>query len=115
VLVAFLLRQIWNAARINPRGLALFRHPPRFDHIGEHRSVDKLRSGLILQHPWQGKSPAGLTGNQSLGREVAQMLRLIVDSAFGAAILMSSAVFAQVPADPNNPNENLLDAMTPPA
>ena len=43
------------------------------------------------------------------------MLRLIVASAFGAAILMSSAVFAQVPADPINPNENLPDAMTPPA
>ena len=42
------------------------------------------------------------------------MLRLIVASAFGAAILMSSAVFAQA-ADPNNPNENLPDAMTPPA
>jgi hypothetical protein len=34
----------------------------------------------------------------------------IVASAFGAAVLMSSAVFAQVPADPSNPNENLPDA-----
>jgi glc operon protein GlcG len=41
------------------------------------------------------------------------MLRLIVASAFGAAVLMSLAAFAQVPADPNNPNENLPDAMTP--
>lgn len=43
------------------------------------------------------------------------MLRLIVASAFGAAVLMSPAVFAQVPADPNNPDENLPDAMTLPA
>jgi glc operon protein GlcG len=43
------------------------------------------------------------------------MRRLIVASAFGAALLMSSAVFAQVPADANNPNENLPDAMAPPA
>jgi hypothetical protein len=34
----------------------------------------------------------------------------IVASAFGAAVLISSAVFAQVPADPSNPNENLPDA-----
>ena len=43
------------------------------------------------------------------------MLRLIVASAVGAAVLMSSGVFAQVPAYPNNPNENFPDAMTPPA
>src|SRR4029453_3261973 len=43
------------------------------------------------------------------------MGRLIVASAFGAAVLMSSAVFAQVPADPNNPNKNLPDARTPAA
>jgi hypothetical protein len=111
-LVAFLLRQIWNAARINPRYSAILRVSTIWANIDR---LDKLRSGLILQHPWQDKTPAGLTGNQSLGREVAQMLRLIVASAFGAAVLMSSAVFAQVPADPNNPNENLPDAMTPPA
>ena len=33
---------------------------------------------------------------------------------FGAALLMSSAAFAQVPADPNNPNEAVPDAMTQP-
>jgi hypothetical protein len=43
------------------------------------------------------------------------MRHLIVASAFGAAVLMSPAVFAQVPADPNNPDENLPDAMTLPA
>jgi len=31
---------------------------------------------------------------------------------FGAALLMSSGAFAQVPADPNNPNEAVPDAMT---
>ena len=31
---------------------------------------------------------------------------------FCAALLMSSAAFAQVPADPNNPNEAVPDAMT---
>lgn len=40
---------------------------------------------------------------------------LSIAGAFGAALLLSSATFAQVPADPNNPNENLPDAMTPPA
>ena len=34
--------------------------------------------------------------------------------AFGAALLLSSGAFAQVPADPNNPNEAIPDAMTPP-
>ena len=33
---------------------------------------------------------------------------------FGAALLMSSVAFAQVPADPNNPNEAVPDAMTQP-
>ena len=33
--------------------------------------------------------------------------------AFGAALLMSSGAFAQVPADPNNPNEAVPDAMAP--
>ena len=33
---------------------------------------------------------------------------------FGAALLMSSAAFAQVPADPNNPNEAVPDTMTLP-
>ena len=31
--------------------------------------------------------------------------------ALGAALLMSSSAFAQVPADPNNPNEAIPDAM----
>ena len=33
--------------------------------------------------------------------------------ALGAALLMSSGAFAQVPADPNNPNEAVPDAMAP--
>ena len=33
--------------------------------------------------------------------------------ALGAALLMSSGAFAQVPADPNNPNENIPDTMAP--
>ena len=41
------------------------------------------------------------------------MRRLIMASAFGAGVLMSSAVFAQVPADPNNPNENVPDTLSP--
>ncbi|MGA9082929.1 MAG: heme-binding protein, partial [Pseudolabrys sp.] len=38
----------------------------------------------------------------------------VLAGAFGAALLMSSGVFAQVPADPNNPNEAIPDAMAPP-
>ena len=38
----------------------------------------------------------------------------VMASIFGAALLMSSATFAQVPADPNNPNEAVPDAMTQP-
>ncbi|MFZ0068067.1 MAG: heme-binding protein [Pseudolabrys sp.] len=34
--------------------------------------------------------------------------------ALGAALLMSSGAFAQVPADSNNPNEAVPDAMAPP-
>ena len=33
--------------------------------------------------------------------------------AVGVALMMSSGAFAQVPADPNNPNEAVPDAMTP--
>jgi glc operon protein GlcG len=33
--------------------------------------------------------------------------------ALGAALLMSSGAFAQVPADPNNPNEAIPDVMNP--
>ena len=40
---------------------------------------------------------------------------LTIAGALGAALLLSSAAVAQVPADPNNPNENLPDAMTPPS
>lgn len=44
------------------------------------------------------------------------MRRLTVPAgAFGAALLMSSGVLAQVPPDPNNPNETVPDAMNPPA
>ncbi|HEY6859162.1 MAG TPA: heme-binding protein [Pseudolabrys sp.] len=34
--------------------------------------------------------------------------------AFGAALLLSLGAFAQVPADPNNPNEAIPDGLTPP-
>jgi uncharacterized protein GlcG (DUF336 family) len=34
--------------------------------------------------------------------------------AFGVALLMSTGAFAQVPADPSNPNEAIPDALTPP-
>jgi glc operon protein GlcG len=34
--------------------------------------------------------------------------------ALGVALLMSTGAFAQVPADPANPNEAIPDAMTPP-
>jgi glc operon protein GlcG len=43
------------------------------------------------------------------------MRLLTMAGALGAALLMSSAAFAQVPADPNNPNEAIPDAMNPPA
>src|ERR1043165_3119144 len=33
--------------------------------------------------------------------------------AVGAALLLTSGAFAQVPADPNNPNEAVPDAMSP--
>ena len=41
------------------------------------------------------------------------MRRLTVFAGVLGAALLSSGVFAQVPADPNNPNENLPEAMTP--
>ena len=37
----------------------------------------------------------------------------VLAGALSAALLMSSGAFAQVPPDPNNPNENIPDAMTP--
>ena len=44
------------------------------------------------------------------------MLRLnVLAGALGAALLMNSGAFAQVAADPNNPNETVPDAMNPPA
>jgi glc operon protein GlcG len=39
----------------------------------------------------------------------------VLAGAVGAALLMSSGAFAQVPADPNNPNENVPDTMNPTA
>jgi glc operon protein GlcG len=36
-----------------------------------------------------------------------------IAGALGAVLLMGSATFAQVPPDPNNPNENIPDALTP--
>src|SRR4029079_2431861 len=36
----------------------------------------------------------------------------VMAGVFSAALMMSSATFAQVPADPNNPNEAVPDAMT---
>jgi glc operon protein GlcG len=43
------------------------------------------------------------------------MSHLAIAGALSAALLMSSAALAQVPADPNNPNEAIPDAMNPPA
>ncbi len=37
----------------------------------------------------------------------------VLAGAFGTALLMSSGAFAQVPADPNNPNEAVPDALSP--
>ena len=37
----------------------------------------------------------------------------ILAGAFGAALLMNCGAFAQVAADPNNPNEAVPDAMAP--
>jgi hypothetical protein len=34
--------------------------------------------------------------------------------ALGVALMTATGAFAQVPPDPNNPNENLPEAMTPP-
>jgi glc operon protein GlcG len=38
----------------------------------------------------------------------------VLAGAIGAALLLSSGAFAQVPADPNNPNEAIPDGLTPP-
>ena len=38
----------------------------------------------------------------------------VLAGALGAALLMSSGAFAQVPADPNNPNEAIPEASNPP-
>jgi len=44
------------------------------------------------------------------------MYRLnMLAGAVGAALLMSTGAFAQVPADPSNPNESVPDTMNPPA
>jgi glc operon protein GlcG len=37
----------------------------------------------------------------------------VLAGALGAVLLMSSGAFAQVPADPNNPNEKVPEAMNP--
>ena len=43
------------------------------------------------------------------------MYRLtVMAGALGVALLISSGAFAQVPADPNNPNEKVPEAMNPP-
>lgn len=39
----------------------------------------------------------------------------VLAGALGAALLVSSGAYAQVPADPNNPNEAVPDAFNPPA
>ena len=39
----------------------------------------------------------------------------VLAGVFGAALLMSSGAFAQVPADPNNPNETIPDAIDLPS
>lgn len=39
----------------------------------------------------------------------------MIAGALGVALLMSTGAFAQVPADPANPNEKIPDAMNPPA
>src|SRR5215813_7196040 len=60
------------------------------------------------------RSPAGSTGKiNHLGGSPMHRLSVMA-GIFGAALLMSSAAFAQVPADPNNPNEAVPDAMTQP-
>jgi glc operon protein GlcG len=38
----------------------------------------------------------------------------VLAGALGAALLLSSGALAQVPADPNNPNEAVPDALSPP-
>jgi len=43
------------------------------------------------------------------------MRRLMMSAAaLGAALLLSAGAFAQVPADPNNPNEKIPDKLSPP-
>lgn len=39
---------------------------------------------------------------------------MMMAGALGVALVMSSGAFAQVPPDPNNPNEKVPDAMNPP-
>ena len=40
---------------------------------------------------------------------------MMMAGALGVALMMGSSAFAQVPADPNNPNEKVPEAMNPPA
>lgn len=40
-------------------------------------------------------------------------MRCLMVAALGAALMTSSAAFAQVPADPNNPNEKVPETMNP--
>ncbi len=54
-----------------------------------------------------------MTGKSSKGGSDASFDYLA--GAVGVALMMSSGAFAQVPADPNNPNETVPEAMNPPA
>jgi glc operon protein GlcG len=48
-----------------------------------------------------------------MGEKSMRRLMMIV-AALGAALLVSSAALAQVPPDPNNPNEKVPDKLSPP-
>src|SRR5215475_3528433 len=62
-----------------------------------------------------GQDPAGLTGKTVTWEELSMRRLNVLAGAFGVALLMNSGAFAQVAADPNNPNENVPDTLNPPA
>jgi uncharacterized protein GlcG (DUF336 family) len=99
-----------SIGRKNSRLLAeIFRPPPGKARLPHRCGLLGCRHGIPAPHK-QGQS--GRTTGFHLGEEFMRRLT-VVAAAFCAALLTGSGAFAQVPADPNNPNEAIPDAMSP--
>jgi len=67
---------------------------------------------MTLRHNGQGR--AGNDRQTILGEDFMRRLSVLTGAAC-VALMMCSGAFAQVPPDPNNPNETIPEAMNPPA